>query len=104
MDKFNEWMKERNIPHHRSNLESRILAAAVPFKKTSMWSQIAYEFFAVFVIPKPAYAMAVLIVFGVALGLQIDMQSADALVTNSGSFEMIMGDLSIDDYTILEGA
>jgi hypothetical protein len=48
--------------------------------------------------------MAVLIVFGVALGLQIDMQSADALVTNSGGFEMIMGDLSIDDYTILEGA
>lgn len=97
MDQFDNWLSSRKIPPPRSNLESRILAAAVPFEKTSIWKQIKREFENVFVLPRPAYAMAVLVILSVVAGFQIDLLGTDAQLSG---FDALATEISADQYLI----
>jgi hypothetical protein len=64
-------LQRRFIPSPASNLASRIIEAArEPKKKRRFY--LVQEIFQMMEIPRPAYALAVCLVIGLVLGIQID--------------------------------
>jgi len=85
MDKYNHdkmdlesVMQERYIPAPSSNLAERIIAASLMHQMQGrsgfdLWWR---TFWAAFMLPKPAYVMAVIFVLGLFMGLYTDIASA----------------------------
>ena len=70
-------MHARHVPEMRSNLAERIIDAAQVQQKQGRSKPASWllAFNDVFMIPKPAYVMAVLFVIGIAMGVNLDISS-----------------------------
>lgn len=87
MDKYNHdhdnmdlesVMQERYIPAPSSNLAERIIEASLVYQRQGrsgydLWWR---SFWDAFMLPKPAYAMAVIFALGLFMGLYMDIASA----------------------------
>ena len=68
---LNKILLKRAMPAPNSNLVSRIAAAATINQKASLVGIIMQEVMGMIVIPRPAYALAVCLIFGLIIGSQI---------------------------------
>lgn len=75
--KLNEILLKREIPQASTNLAARISAAATSKERGSLINQILREMSFMFLFPKPAYVVAICLIFGLALGLQGQLETAD---------------------------
>jgi len=74
--KFDHILTERFVPPPSTNLSERIISAALNSAQTKpFWVVCIEQFLDMFVIPRPAYALAFCILFGVVLGAQIPLES-----------------------------
>ena len=71
-------MNERYIPAPSSNLAERIIEASLMHQKQgrSGWDLFWRTFWDAFLLPKPAYVMAVIFVLGLFMGLYVDFVGA----------------------------
>lgn len=72
---LNNMLNKMEIPSPASNLAARIIDAATfePKKQRPLWDRIIQEVMAMVILPRPAYAMALILLFAIILGLEIDM-------------------------------
>ena len=75
--KLNEILLKREIPQAGTNLASRIVTAAKSKERGSLVHQILREMSFMFLFPRPAYVAALCLVFGLVLGLQMQMETSD---------------------------
>ncbi len=70
-------MQARGVPQMRSNLAERIIEAAEREKSKGRCAPQAWwiAFSEAFLLPKPAYVMALLLVLGIAMGLSFDLST-----------------------------
>lgn len=71
---FNRILEGRSVTPSLSNLSERIIAAAAVQNNTPLWIIIMQELSAMFILPRPAYAMAFTLILGVVLGLQAETE------------------------------
>jgi len=78
-------LHERFVPSPSHNLAQRIIAASAQNPKRSFLSILMTELSEMFVIPRPAYAIAGCVLLGLVMGLQmpVDIAASD---TNYFSF------------------
>ena len=68
-------------------MAQRIINMAQPRKpKTDSWADIWSDIQSMFVIPRPAYALAVAALFGLLIGFDTSAASADPVYSNFTSF------------------
>ncbi len=79
-------------------LAQRIINMAQPHKpKQDSWADIWTDIQMMFVIPRPAYALALAAVFGLIIGFDGTASSADPVYSNFTSFlQADAGDMDID--------
>ena len=75
--KLNEVLLKREIPQASTNLASRIAMAAKSKERGSLVNQILKEMSLMFLFPRPAYVAALCLVFGLVLGLQLQLETGD---------------------------
>ena len=75
--RLNELMQARGVPEMRSNLAERIIEAAAREKSKGRSAPQAWwiAFNEAFLLPQPAYVMAVLLVLGIVMGLGFDLST-----------------------------
>lgn len=102
-------LKNRRVPHSPEGLSERIIAAsyradevqAVPSRAGSVG--FFAEISRLFIIPKPAYAFAVLFVIGVISGAQIDLSiTSDSHLSDDFSGLIQMDSVWSDDFSVSE--
>jgi len=71
---FNKILEKQKIIAPSTNLSARIIAAANREENIPLWAIIMREFTTMFIIPRPAYAVALTLVFGLILGLQAEAE------------------------------
>ena len=78
--KFDDLLNQHHVPQPASNLAQRICDAATleEVKSTSWFDNFLFELNRLFVIPRPAYAIATCLIFGALIGLQLDMSAMSA--------------------------
>lgn len=92
-------LRERYVPEPPTNLAYRIIEAAKPRgeEKGLTWAGIGRAFGELFVIPQPAFAMAVVLIIGVYSGVQFASEQATTMTVANASFSsFITADLSVD--------
>lgn len=77
-------------------LAQRIINMAPPHKlKKDNWADIWTDFQAMFVLPRPAYALALATIFGLLIGFDTSASSTDPVYSNFTSF--LQADADIDE-------
>lgn len=69
-------LKNRFVPNPSSNLSARIIAAAARHPERSFWEIFFSEFSDMFIMPRPAFALAACLLLGLALALQVPVEQA----------------------------
>jgi hypothetical protein len=92
-------LKERYVPEMPSNLAYRIIEAAKPRgeEKGLTWAGVSRAFGELFIIPQPAYAMAVMLIVGVYTGVQFtNQQNMSMTVAQANLSSFVTAELSVD--------
>ena len=82
-------LKNRFVPNPSTNLSSRIIAAAGRHPDQPIWKITWNELSEMFLIPRPAYAVAACVLLGLALALQVPVEQA---VTQTDYFSFLTFD------------
>lgn len=99
-ENLNQILKSRIVPPPSSNLSARIIARAEMNKKSGnavpLYQVMIGEILAMVMMPRPAYALAFFLLFGVAVGVGMDL---DTLTTTEDyfSFASVM-DTDIENW------
>ena len=94
---LNRVLGKRKVYPPSSNLSERIIAAAAVKKDVPLWVIILQEFSAMFILSRPAYAMAFMLLFGIFLGLQGEVEQM-YLAQDWLSFMSIDSDLTMENW------
>lgn len=70
---FESTLEQRFIPPASTNLSERIIAAASKRKDAPFIKVVLEELMDMFVLPRPSYALAFCVIFGLFLGAQIPL-------------------------------
>jgi hypothetical protein len=92
-------LRERHVPDMPTNMAYRIIEAAKPrgSEKGFTWAAFQRAMAEIFVIPQPAFAMAVILILGIVLGayfgteqsltFQIAQDNFSSFITAENNFE-----------------
>lgn len=92
-------LRERHVPEMPSNLAYRIIEAAKPrgAEKGFTWTAFQRVVSEIFVIPQPAFAMAVVLMIGVYSGVYFaNEQAMTQTVARANLSSFVTADLSVD--------
>lgn len=82
-------LSNRDVPPVSSNLAARIIAAAAVQRNVPFYQIIIQEVLSMIVLPRPAYALAVCLFFGLIIGLQIQMGGETVETTSQDLFSFL---------------
>lgn len=71
-------LKNRFVPNPSTNLSARIIAAAARHPDQPIWKITLNELSDMFLIPRPAYAIAACVFLGLVFALQIPVEQSAA--------------------------
>lgn len=76
---LNNILHKNEVPPPSTNLAARIIEAATVQKETPFIHVAVQEIMNMIILPRPAYALATCLIFGLAIGFQIDTEAVSVL-------------------------
>lgn len=96
---FDNFLRTRYVPEPPTNLAYRIIEAAKPRgqERGFTWAAFQRVVSEIFVIPQPAFAMAVVLMIGVYTGVQFaNEQAMTETMARANLSSFVVADLSVD--------
>ena len=78
---IDKMLLKREMPKASDDLAARIIAAAAVQKDVPFYQIVIQEILAMMILPRPAYALAVFLFIGLIVGLQVQMDTDTATIS-----------------------
>jgi len=86
---IDQLLSKRGVPPVSSNLASRIIAAAEIQRDVPFYQIVIQEILSMIILPRPAYALAIFLFFGLIIGLQIQISGDTAEMSSQELFSFL---------------